>query len=163
MSDFKSIEAFVNPQQINEISATAKMPIGMTVRAEDKASTATGVGEFVYAKGVASTVVGSVVTVDEAGVTALAAANAKGRIAVAMAATVASKFGYYQISGMGSAKVLAGFADNGVCFLTATAGSVDDADVAGDLVKGMMGRGAVSGGLAVVELNRPFVDDVADD
>ncbi len=162
MSDFKSIETFVNPQPITEVSATAKVPIGMIVRAEDKATTAHGVGEFVYAKGVASTVVGSVVTVDEAGVTALAGANAKGRIAVAMGATVASKYGWYQISGKASAKVLSGFADNGICFLTATAGSVDDAPVAGDLIQGMMGRGAVSGGVAVVEMNRPFVDDATE-
>lgn len=162
MSDFKSIETFVNPQPITEVSATAKVPIGMIVRAEDKATTAHGVGEFVYAKGVASTVVGSVVTVDEAGVTALAGANAKGRIAVAMGATVASKYGWYQISGKASAKVLASFADNGICFLTATAGSVDDAPVAGDLIQGMMGRGAVAGGVAVVEMNRPFVDDATE-
>ena len=80
-----------------------------------------------------------------------------------MSANVASQYGWYQISGKGHAKVLTGFADNGVCYLTSTAGSVDDTDVAGDLVEGMMGRSASSGGKAYVELNRPYVDDTADD
>ena len=80
-----------------------------------------------------------------------------------MSINVASQFGWYQISGKGHAKVLSSFADNGICYLTSTAGSVDDADVAGELSTGMVGRAAISGGLAYVELNRPFVDNVADD
>jgi|TARA_Y100000310_G_C20324791_1_gene642432 hypothetical protein len=160
---FRSTEAWVNPQAISDTSTTKKVPVGTVVRAEDKDSTALGVGEFIYALGVASTAVGSVCTIDEAGVTALATEDAKGRIGVAMSANVASQYGWYQISGKGHALVLTGFADNGVCYLTSTAGSVDDTDVAGDLVEGMMGRSAISGGMAYVELNRPYVDDTADD
>jgi hypothetical protein len=161
---FVSTEAWINPQPISSTSTTAKVPVGTVVRAEDKdSSTALGVGEFIYCSGVASTVVGSVVSIDEAAATTLASANAKGRVGVAMSINVASQYGWYQISGKAHAKVLASFADNGVCYLTSTAGSVDDADVGGDLVKGMIGRSAVSGGLAYVECNRPFVDDSADD
>ena len=161
---FASTESWVNPQPIDETSTTEKLPIGTIISARDTdSSTDLGIGEFIYAKGVASTVVGSVVTIDEANVTALAAADAVGRIGLAMSINVASQFGWYQISGKGHAKVLSSFADNGICYLTSTAGSVDDADVAGDLIKGMVGRAAISGGLAYVELNRPFVDNVADD
>ena len=161
---FASTESWVNPQPIDETSTTEKLPVGTVISARDTdSSTDLGIGEFIYAKGVASTVVGSVVTIDEANVTALAAANAKGRIGVAMSANVASQFGWYQISGKGHAKVLTGFADDAICYLTGTAGSVDDTDAAGDLVKGMLGRSAISGGKAYVELNRPFVDDAADD
>lgn len=124
--------------------------------------------EYIYLKGVASTVQGSVVTFDEAHVTTLATANAKGRVAVAMAAVDATtEYGWYCIYGKTSAKVLTGFADNGAVFLTATAGSVDDADVAGDAVIGMVGRSAIDGGAATgqayMEMNYPFVSDIAID
>ena len=157
---FTSTESYINPQPIDETSTTQKLPTGTIIKAKDDSL---GVGEFIYLKGVASTVVGSVVAFDEADVTALAAANAKGRIGVAMSANVASSFGWYQISGKAHAKVLSSFADNGSVYLTATAGSIDDADVAGDSVIGAVGRSAISGGLAYLELNRPFVDNIAHD
>jgi hypothetical protein len=53
--------------------------------------------EYIYLQGVASTVAGDVVSFDEAHLTTRLVANAKGRVAVAMAATVASTFGWYQI------------------------------------------------------------------
>lgn len=120
--------------------------------------------EFIYLKGVASTVQGSWVSFDEAHVTTLLAANAKGRVAVAQAAVDATtKYGWYQIYGKASGKVLASFADNGLIYATATAGSVDDAVVAGDLVVGAIGRSAIDGGAATgqayVELNYPFATD----
>jgi hypothetical protein len=122
-----------------------------------------GPGEFIFLKGVASTVVGSVVlySADDYSTT-LAVADDKGTLAVAMAATVANTKGWYQISGKGVAKVLTGFADNGDCYLTGTAGSIDDAVVSGDYITGMKGASAIgtpSAGLAEVELSRPFVTD----
>jgi hypothetical protein len=115
---------------------------------------------FIFLNGVADTAVGSWVSYDEAHVTALLVANAKGRVAVAKAATVANKYGWYQIYGKNTeAKVLAGFADNGLIYSTATAGSIDDAVVAGDLVVGAIGRSAISSGAATVELNYPFATD----
>ena len=115
--------------------------------------------EYIYLKGVASTAEHSWVSFDEAYQTTLLAANAKGRVAIAMAAIVADKYGWYQIYGKGTGKVLASFADNGVPFCTSTAGSVDDAAVTGDLIVGAMGRSAISGGVATMELNYPFVTD----
>ena len=58
--------------------------------------------------------------------------------------------------------VLASFADNANCYLTATAGKIDDAVVAGDYITGIKGASAIdtpSTGLAEVELQRPFVTD----
>ena len=104
---FTSTESYINPQPIDETSTTQKLPTGTIIKAKDDSL---GVGEFIYLKGVASTVVGSVVAFDEADVTALAAANAQGRIGVAMSANVASSFGWYQISGKAHAKVLSSFA-----------------------------------------------------
>ena len=115
--------------------------------------------EYVYLLGVASTVAGDFVSFDEAHVTTRLVANAKGRVAVAMAAVVAAKYGWYQIYGSATGNVLAGFLDNGLIYATATAGSVDDAVVAGDLIVGAMGRSAVASGQATIELNYPFATD----
>lgn len=119
--------------------------------------------EYIFGLGVASCAAGSWVSLDEAAQATLLAANAKGRVGIAMAAIVASSYGYFQIYGKSvTAKALTGFADNADCYATATAGSVDDAIVAGDRVKGAIGRSAVSGGVITVELNYPYVDDMAD-
>ena len=67
--------------------------------------------------------------------------------------------------GKGVAKVLSGFADNADCYLTATDGSIDDTDVAGDYINRMKGASAIdtpSTGLAEVELARPSVSDGKD-
>ena len=160
---WKSVESYIVAQGIEEVSDTAKMKTGTIVKATHPSL---GMGEFMYCKGATSTVVGSVATINEQGSTSLAVADDKGRIGCAMSATVGSKYGFYQIYGKGVAKVLTGFADNGTCYLTSTGGSVDDAAVAGDLVHGMVGRSAIDGpatGKAYVELNRPFVDDTAND
>ena len=136
------------------------------MQAVDRAATAYGAGEFIYLKGIAATAVGSVVVYNSDDFsTALAAANAIGPLATAMSANVASQYGWYQISGKGVAKVLAGFVDNADCYLTSTAGSIDDTDVAGDYVSGMKGASAIdtpSTGLAEVEMWRPFVRDGLD-
>lgn len=139
------------------VDDSARHPLG--TRAFDTAG-----NEYIYLKGVASTAAGSWVTFDEAHLTTLAVADAIGRVAIAMAATVADKYGWYQIYGKNTvAKVLTGFADNGAIYLTATAGSVDDADVAGDAVIGAWGRSAIASGVATVELNYPMVHNIAID
>lgn len=122
-----------------------------------------GGNEYIYLQGVASTVATDWVTFDEAHLTTRAVANGQGRVAIAMAAVVASSYGWYQIYGSATGNALAGFADNGSVYLTATAGSVDDADVAGDAVIGAIGRSAVSGGDATFELNYPVVQNIAID
>jgi hypothetical protein len=139
-------------------------PLGTIITAVDPDY---GAGEFIYLAGVASTARGSVVVYNAADYsTTLAQANAIGPIALAMGATVASTKGWYQIGGKGVARVLSGFADNANCYLTSTAGSVDDTVVAGDYVFGMKGASAIgtpATGLAEVELQRPFVKDGLDD
>ena len=148
---------------ITDTDTTQKCPLGTIVTATDPTY---GAGEFIYLLGVASTAVGSIViyNADDFS-TSLAVANDTGPVAVAMSANVASKYGWYQIQGKAVGKVLASFADNGDCYLTATAGSVDDADVAGDYVSNMKGASAIdtpSTGLAELEIARPFVRDGKD-
>lgn len=147
-------------QAIAETSTVQRHPVGTIVKAADPTY---GSGEFIYLKGVASTVLASWVTynMDDGG-TDLLAANAIGPVGVAMSANVASQWGWYQIGGKAVGKALAGFVDNANVYATATAGSVDDAVVAGDRVKNAKGASALdtpSTGLAEFEIARPFMDD----
>ena len=150
-------------QNIGDTSTTQNQVLGTIVQAVDVDSTAYGAGEFIYLKGVASTVLGSFVTYNaDDNSTALLAANAIGPVAVAMSINVASSFGWYQISGKAVGKALASYADNGLVYATSTAGSIDDAVVSGDRVKLAKGASAVdtpSSGLAEFEIQRPFMDD----
>lgn len=139
---------------LTQVDSSAEYTVG--TRTQDNAG-----NEYIYCLGVASTAEHSWVSFDEAYVTTLLAANAQGRVGIAMAAILADKYGWYQIYGSGTGKVLASFADNGKVFCTATPGSVDDADVGGDFVVGAIGRSAVSGGVATMELNYPIVQDTA--
>lgn len=161
--NYAPINAPVGLQGISVNSTTQQHPLGMRVLANDTGTAAYGVGEFIYLKGLANTAIGSVVTYNaDDFTTALLAANAIGPVAVAMSACVANEYGWYQIYGKGVAKVLALFADNGNCYATATAGSMDDAVVTGDLVKNMKGASAIdtpATGLAEIEMAYPFMDD----
>tara|TARA_R110000765_G_scaffold288478_1_gene384738 strand:+ start:17 stop:508 length:492 start_codon:yes stop_codon:yes gene_type:complete len=161
---FHITETFPYSQAIADTSTSVEVPKGTIVRALDPTYLA---GEFIYLTGVASTVVGSIVVYSpDDFTTALAAANAVGPVAVAMSINVASQYGWYQIGGKAVGKVLSGFADDGDCYLTATAGSIDDANVAGDFVSNMLGASAIgtpSAGLAELEIWRPFVRDGKDD
>lgn len=152
--------SMVGYQPIASTSTVQNHPLGTIVTAYDATY---GGGEFVYLAGVGSTAVASWVTYNtDDGTTALLAANAIGPVAVAMSANVASQYGWYQISGKAVGKALASYADNGLVYATATAGSIDDAAVAGDRVKLAKGASAVdtpSTGLAEFEIQRPFMDD----
>jgi hypothetical protein len=147
-------------QPVAETSTTLKHRLGDRFKCSDPTY---GPGEFIYLQGVASTVVGSWVTFNaDDGTTALLAANAIGPVAIAMSANVASQYGWYQIYGKAVGRALADFADNGNVYATATAGSVDDAVVAGDRVKNAKGASAVgtpSANLAEFEINYPVMDD----
>lgn len=157
---FYPIEARIGFQPIANTETDARVALGTIVRAVDPVY---GAGEFIYLKGVASTAVGSWVTYNSDDFsTALLAANAIGPVAVSMSANVASQYGWYQIQGKAVGLVASGFVDNANVYATATAGTVDDAVVAGDRVKGAVGASAIgtpAAGQAEFEIARPFMDD----
>lgn len=161
---FRAVETFIVPQAIADTSTTQKLPLGTIVRAFDDTY---GYGEFIYLTGVASTAIGDFVTYNsDDNTTARLVANAIGPVAIAMSANVASQYGWYQISGKAVGNVLAGFVDNANVYGTATAGSVDDAIVAGDRVQNCKGASAIgtpSGSFAEMEIWRPFVNDALAD
>ena len=149
------------PGLIGAVDSSAAVPVGTLVRATDPTY---GAGEFIYLNGVASTVVGSWVTYsldDGATVLLLASNSPDDPVAVAMAATVANKFGWYQIGGKAVGRALSSYVDNAEVYATATAGSIDDTVVAGDRVVHATGASAVgtpSANLAEFEIRRPYVD-----
>lgn len=144
------------PSSITSVDDSPLVPVG-TLACPD------GKNTYIYLKGVANTVASMAVTFDEAGVTALLAANAVGPVAIAQAAVVANKYGWYLRDGSGTVLSNDDVADNGNVYATATAGKVDDAVVAGDRVKGAWLRGARTGaGSVAIQVNYPFVDDIAD-
>jgi len=154
------VNPIVGSQPITEVSTVQKHPLGTIVIAADPVY---GNGEFIYLKGLASVALGTWVTFNmDDGSVALLAANAIGPVAVAMAATVASTYGWYQLSGKAVGLCAAAFADNGLVYATATAGTIDDAVVAGDRVKNALGASAIgtpAAGQAEFEIQRPWMDD----
>lgn len=152
---------------VSAMTAGGRSPgpeLGRIARAVDPTY---GAGEFIFLEGLAATVVGSWVTYNaDDFTTKLLVADDIGPVAVAMSINLASFGGWYQISGKAVGKALAAFADNGNVYATATAGSVDDAVVAGDLVYNAKGASALdtpSTGLAEFEISRPFVTNGLDD
>lgn len=162
-TNWKPIEPELNLQQIADTSTTQNHPLGKRVHAQDYGSSSNGVAEFIYLKGLAATAAGTwVIFNPDDYSTTLLAANAVGFVAISMSANLANQYGWYQITGKAVGKALAAFADDANVYATATAGSVDDAVVAGDRVKNAKGASALdvpATGMAEFELQYPFMDD----
>lgn len=147
----------IGNQPIEQVSTDQRHPLGTEVQAVDPVY---GEGTFVYLKGAASTVLGSAVLINsDDWSSSLLAPDNIGPVGIAMGPTVAGSFGWYQRIGKAIARVAAGFVDNANVYATSTPGVLDDAVVAGDRVKNCKGASAISGGLAEMEIDRPFVDD----
>jgi hypothetical protein len=157
---FRITSQVLGSQPIATNSTTQQHPLGTIVVATDPTY---GSGEFIYLKGLNSTAIGEWVTYNTDDFsTTLLAANAIGPVAVAMSACVTGEYGWYQINGKAVGLAASGYADNGLVYATATAGTVDDTVVAGDRVKNAKGASAVdtpSTGYAEFEIARPFMDD----
>jgi hypothetical protein len=157
---FRVIDGYIGFQNIADTDTTQRHPLGQIVTAIDPVY---GGGEFIYLKGVASTVVGSLVTYDlNAATTTLApATGGTGQVAVAMSANIANQYGWYQIAGIAAVKAPNAMVVGAEIFmLAATPGSVDDAAVAGEQIlnaKALSTTGTPSAGLALIQINRPFL------
>jgi hypothetical protein len=156
---YKITNPLIGPQPIAVSETTQYHALGTIVRAEDPVY---GAGEFIYLKGVASTVVGSVVDYDSylATTTLAPATTGTGPVAVAMSINVANQYGWYQITGVAAVKAPNAMTVGADVFmLAATPGSVDDAAVNGEQIlnaKVTTTTGTPSTGLALIEINRPF-------
>lgn len=159
------VDTVAGHQPIGNVDTTQNHPFGTIVRAKDVGSTAYGAAEFVYVKGVASGATKKWAGYNaKSGATTLAAANGVYPVGVMVSDLDAtSDYGWLQISGRAVAKCLTSFADAGVCYLTSTAGSVDDASVIGDVVHlalGANGATVTVGDLAgEFEISRPYSEN----
>jgi hypothetical protein len=139
------------------------VPLGTVIRARDSVY---GEGEFIYLKGVASTVTGSVVTWGGATTgtpnyqTALAAAtgNQARPLAVAMGPNLATGFGWYQIGGAAVVATNGTLAAGpGPVFLAGT-GQLTSVAAAGAQVLdaiNLTATGTPAAGLALIDMDRP--------
>lgn len=168
-TDWKHRTPTIGMQPISEVSTTQQHELGLILQAEDRGTNRNGVGEFIYVKGVGSGATGAWVGINaDDGSTTLAVANGYYPLVGIMMSDLdaTTDYGWAQITGKAVGKCLAAFADNGKVYLTATAGSVDDAAVAGDLVHRANGASAIDApatGMAEFELSRPHTDDDVDD
>lgn len=152
-------------QRIADTSTTQNHQTGIIVQAADPTL---GVGEFIYLKGVANTVVGSIVSyVASTGVTALTSTsgvvNGGAPLGVAMSANVASQWGWYQIAGDATIKKTAVKMDPAgttKVYLSATSGRVMQTSVSGRQVIGARWISATTvtstTSTAVATINRPI-------
>ena len=140
----------------SEVDATKKHRLGTRRRSVDNK-------EFIYLSGVGSVVAEDFVVFDENFGTTRAIADEVGPVAVAMAAVDATtEYGWFQIYGVATGDTATVAADK-TLYLTATAGRLDDTDVAGDAVHGVFSMAADTANSCSVWLNYPFVADIAFD
>lgn len=152
--------AGAQPIAINE--TTQKHKLGTIVRGWDDTY---GEGEFIYLLGVASTIVGSVVKYNATTWQTVLAVNTAVQavpVAVAMAATVASEYGWYQIGGNAVVKKTAvAVTPQVTLFLSATAGRVKVIASAGLQVVGARSANLTTvtstTSTVVVMINRPHL------
>jgi len=119
---------------LTQVDQTALHTVGRIFTARDGKA-------YVYLQGVASCVIGSVVsyivTTPAAATTALAITNAVGQVGVAMAAVIAGDFGWFQIAGLNLVTQCDSSAAIGVAYIGGTTGGVDHTAVVGDRIDGM--------------------------
>jgi len=145
-------------QNLSDHGTTQNHRLLTKVRALDTGTTNYGEGEFIYLKGLASTAAGDLVVYNGDGVTTRTVARSTGPCAVALSACVASEYGWYQIAGIAKVNAATIAADKQL-YLTSTAGQVDDAVVAGDLIYGAHSVAADDTGFVKAILNFPNVGD----
>jgi hypothetical protein len=142
-----------DPTQINPNGTTAKFYDDVW-----------GEGEFIYLPGVASCAAGDLVAYDllPTGVTVTRAtglANSGRPLAVALGATAAGQWGWYQIGGVAIVNAVAG-ATAGTAVLSATTAQVQTTHIAGSQILGARLSSAVgtpAANKAYMTLNRPHM------
>lgn len=149
-------------QDLQTATTTQNHAIGDTVNGIDPTL---GGGEFIYLRGVTSTVAGSVVTYQASnGQTALApnTANLGQPVAVAMSACTTGLFGWYQIGGVATCKKTAvAVAPNSAIHISGTAGRVMPTAASGKQILGARSANAASvtttTSTVLVQLSRPHL------
>lgn len=141
---------------IDQIDTAKRFPLGRYFFLGDKT--------YVYVQGVTSGAAGKHVTFTSAGVTTLTVANANGPVGILMAALDATtKYGFIQVFGENATADVTAATAGAAMYLTATAGRLDETDVAADMVLNYTVIVTGVSNVATVFLNYPHVIDVAID
>lgn len=158
---------FIPPNNANTGSTTTVPTLpskaGMIINGTDPTY---GGAEFILLKGVASTVVGSVVTYNLSDFTTTLAASAVTvpmPIAVAMSANAATTtWGWYQISGVAIAAKGGAAPTTGAAVAVSTTGVVGAAATGSNVIQGAQYAAAASTAASTVAIliNRPHLEDV---
>lgn len=141
--------------RIEDVYTTLEYALGTRCMARN---TTTGyAGEFIFMSGVASTVATSWVLLSyDDHSTSLLADGDIGPIGIAMSASVASTYGWYQIRGKASGKLAAGLSDNVGLYASATAGTAGGTSSGKSEIIGARAAAASgAGGATEVEINYP--------
>ena len=142
---------------LTQVDATALRTVGERYRDDDTGK------EYIYLKGVASVVVGTVVTYQitttALSTTLRSATGGKGHVAVAMGVIVAAKFGWFQIAGLNLVTLADSSAAAGPAYLGGTTGGIDSTKVVGDHINNMVITVAESGGVVGVHMLYPYAFD----
>lgn len=149
--------------QLTDIDTSARQPVLTRVRGTDSNG---GSAEYIYLAGVATTIVGSVVTYGSlTGLTALIVADMSGPVAIALSINAAATtFGWYGIQGVFSTDVVA---NSAAVASTAknpgretTDGKVGDGRAAGDEINNFFQLTATTAA-AIVQcmIDHPFVNN----
>lgn len=158
--------AVAGNQSIANNSTTQEHPLGKVVTAHDP--TTYGEGEFIYLLGVASTVVGSMVTYDATTFQTALSPDTAGTghpVAFAMAATVASEYGWYQIGGLAVAKKTnVSWEPQKAVYQSATTGRVMDTVASQKQIIGARSANlttvTTTTSTVVLQINRPHVTPI---
>lgn len=158
-TDYKSIE--LGGPDFYAVDDSQAFKLGLIAQGY---SATYGSAEFIYLKGVASVAEGSAVLYDEVFASSLLAANDVGPVAIAMAAVVANKYGWFQISGKAAVKVAAASADNGFLGREGADGQLGDGFAAGDQLTAAVARSATdtpTTGMCWAQIGRPWAMNTA--
>lgn len=131
--------------KLTDVASSDKEGVG-TVRRE-------GDNEYIFLKGVASTGQYDAVGIQADYSTVLlnkTEADKLRRVAIAQAALVASKYGWYLLRGEGYVNLLANCAKDVALYTTATAGSLDDTSASQTKVLGIVNQTAITSAAAAM-------------
>jgi len=154
-----TVSTYAGGQQIATRDTTQNHPLGTIVRGHDPTY---GEGEFIYLKGAASTIVGSIAEYDTNFQTGLdtTALNLPRPLAVSMSICTASYYGWYQISGIANVAKLSTTSFAAGAALAASAG-LAIAVATGRIINGALVTAVASAvsvaapDLVTVMINRP--------
>lgn len=151
MANLKTGGARASIGAIGDIDTAQRNPLGMLQTTDDN-------NVFVYLPGVAAAAAGTWVSYNASTyVPIVLVADAVGFVAISTAAILAVNWGWFQVYGFNTVSKSDTVAAAGGLFIDGTAGRVDDASVAGDMIYGAMSTGADTANVLPVHINYPYV------